>query len=165
MINSMNNARGNTVLKVATKTLAVGFISIGLSNVGDIHLPSSLSILRPAVADVRAQQKRTYFRFAPKVFISQFINLYNILIYLHSWAPVLLFMASIWKVRSIKMIGPLLKSSLKNMFLNTIQTIKPKSTKPIHTLIITYFVPWKYYPVALLKEELHRSKKYWQRKN
>ena len=62
--------RGNTIIKVATKTVAVGFISIGLSNVGDINLiPTSFSILQPAVADVRAQQKRTYFRFAPKVSI------------------------------------------------------------------------------------------------
>eukprot|EP01036_Dinobryon_divergens_P025509 gene25509-34062_t len=59
---------GNTIIKVATKTVAVGFISIGLSNVGDINLiPTSFSILQPAVADVRAQQKRTYFRFAPKL--------------------------------------------------------------------------------------------------
>lgn len=69
---SINDNRGNTIIKVATKTVAIGFISIGLSNVGDIHLiPSSFSILQPAVADVRAQQKRTYFRFAPKVFMNQ----------------------------------------------------------------------------------------------
>lgn len=67
MINFINVARSKTFIKVATKTLAVGFISIGLSNVGDTNLPSSLSILRPAFADVRAQQKRTFFRFAPKV--------------------------------------------------------------------------------------------------
>lgn len=58
----------NAFVKMIARCTGVGIIALSLSDLSFLQEPFSMvSVVQPAYADVRAQQKRTYFRFSPKV--------------------------------------------------------------------------------------------------
>ena len=61
--------RDISIVQMIAKCTGVSLIALSLTDFSSLPVPllSSVSIVQPAIADVRAQQKRTYFRFAPKV--------------------------------------------------------------------------------------------------
>lgn len=127
-------------LKFSASSIALTCLSIGIPNADIFLAPSSnMVLIKPAFADVRAQQKRTYFRFAPKV-LGYLIGMVQVKErFLYSSILVAATMPVISKAPLRKMIGLQFQSSLRNTFRNTIQMIKTKSTKLTHTsTIISY---------------------------